>query len=44
MSWKQALGLSLSAFALALILYGLFFAKPRWVDVRIEPVGSVRIL
>ena len=44
MSWKQALGLSLSALALALILYGLFFAKPRWIDVTIEPVGSARIL
>ncbi len=43
MGWKQALGLSASAIALALIAYGLFFAKPRWIDVRIEPVGSVVI-
>jgi hypothetical protein len=44
MSWKQALGLSLSALALALIVYGLFFAKPRWIDIKIVSVGSIRVL
>lgn len=44
MSWKPALGLSLSALALALIVYGLFLAEPRWIDVKIESVSSVRVL
>ena len=44
MNWKGALGLSIAALVLALAAYGLFFAEPRWVDIRIERVGGVTVL
>lgn len=38
------LGLSISALVLALIAYGLLFAEPRWIQIKIERVASVKVL
>lgn len=37
------LGLSVSALVLALLAYGLLFAEPRWIEIKIERAGSVTL-
>ena len=41
MNWKQLLGLSLTALIVALVAYGQLFAKPRWIEIKVERTASV---